>query len=175
MSGRDDRVADRDSHAEGDVAVGFPPRSRFGDELADRAAEEDEVPVGAVIVEDNQLIGEGWNQPIGLCDPSAHAEIQALRSASKSRQNYRLTGATLYVTIEPCIMCAGAMIHARVARVVFGAKESKAGALISQLNLFEQPFINHHPQIKAGVMEQACAAKLSDFFKLKRKPGHRGF
>ncbi|PCI47247.1 MAG: tRNA adenosine(34) deaminase TadA [Moraxellaceae bacterium] len=138
-------------------------------QLAERAADEDEVPVGAVVVCDDQVVGEGWNQPIGQCDPSAHAEIQAIRSASKHRQNYRLTGSTLYVTIEPCIMCAGAIIHARISRVVFGASESKAGALTSQLKLLEQPFINHHPEVLGGVMAQACSARMSRFFKLKRQ------
>lgn len=136
--------------------------------LAQQAAEEDEVPVGAVVVREDRVVGEGWNQPIRQCDPSAHAEIQAIRAASRNLQNYRLTGATLYVTIEPCIMCAGAIIHARISRVVFGARESKAGALFSQLTLLEQPFINHHPEVVGGVLEQACSAEISSFFKRKR-------
>jgi len=142
-------------------------------QLADQAGEQDEVPVGAVIVCDGEVIGEGWNQPIGQCDPSAHAEIQAIRSASKNVQNYRLPGATLYVTIEPCIMCAGAIIHARLARIVFGAQETKAGALVSQLSLFELPFINHRPEVLGGVMAQECSTKMSDFFRMKRARAKR--
>jgi tRNA(adenine34) deaminase len=136
--------------------------------LARRAQEEGEVPVGAVVVLDERVIGEGWNRPISASDPSAHAEIQAMRAAASARKNYRLVGATLYVTLEPCAMCVGAMFHARVRRVVFGAADPKTGAAGSTVNLFEEKRLNHHALVQGGVLAQECAALLSDFFASRR-------
>lgn len=138
-------------------------------ELAQKAAEEGEVPVGAVIVIDDQIVGEGWNRPIGSCDPSAHAEISALRHAAETLGNYRLPGATLYVTIEPCTMCVGAMVHARIDRVVFGAREPKAGAVVSQNNLLQHPAMNTEISYAEGILSEKCSEVMSDFFALRRK------
>lgn len=129
---------------------------------------EDEVPVGAVIVRDGKLIGQGFNRPIGSCDPTAHAEIQAIRQAARSENNYRLSGSTLYVTIEPCAMCVGAIVHARVTTVVFGAREPKAGALLSQLELGSSVHFNHQIEIVEGVMADQCRMIMQAFFKSKR-------
>lgn len=137
--------------------------------LAQHAAEAGEVPVGAVLVSDGQIIGEGSNQPILACDASAHAEIMALRQAGKHQGNYRLPGATLYVTIEPCTMCVGALIHARVERVVFGATEPKGGALVSQLQLMQQSHWNHRLQFEGGVEAERAAALLQTFFRKRRE------
>ncbi|TDN90224.1 tRNA adenosine(34) deaminase TadA [Herminiimonas fonticola] len=128
-----------------------------------------EVPVGAVVVKDGQVIATGFNQPIGTHDPTAHAEIMALRAAATILGNYRLPGCELYVTLEPCAMCSGAMIHARLARVVFGASDPKTGACGSIVNLFEQDQLNHHTQLIGGVMAQECGALLKDFFAERRK------
>ena len=128
-----------------------------------------EVPVGALIVRDNELLSEGWNQPIASHDPSAHAEIQALRTAAKAAQNYRLPDSTLYVTLEPCAMCAGAIIHARVARVVFGAFDPKTGAAGSQLDVLNTDKLNHQVAITGGVLADECGALLRNFFAAKRK------
>ncbi|VAX05574.1 tRNA-specific adenosine-34 deaminase [hydrothermal vent metagenome] len=137
--------------------------------LADRAAGEGEVPVGAVIVRDDEIIGEGWNRPIGEHDPSAHAEIQALRNAGQCVGNYRLPEATLYVTLEPCVMCAGAIIHARIKRVVFGAYDPKGGAAGSVFSLLPSDNrFNHHTECDGGILESECAKQLRDFFKLRR-------
>lgn len=136
--------------------------------LAERAAALNEVPVGAVVVLDDQLIGEGWNQPISGHDPTAHAEIMALRDAAAKTENYRLAGATLYVTIEPCTMCAGAIVHARIKRVVFGAVEPKAGAVVSNNQLFDQSWLNHWPEFTAGVMAEPCSDAISQFFRRRR-------
>ena len=136
--------------------------------LAARAEAEGEVPVGAVLVRDGEVIGEGWNCPIGTHDPSAHAEIQALRAAGAFEQNYRLPGVSLYVTLEPCLMCAGAIFQARLSRVVFGAKEPKTGVAGSTLNLFDNAQLNHHTQCEGGVLEIFCAEKLSSFFAKRR-------
>jgi len=125
-------------------------------ELARRAQGEGEVPVGAVVVLDGNVIGEGWNRPIGACDPTAHAEIQALRAAAATTRNYRLTGATLYVTLEPCDMCLGAMFHARVARAVYGATDPKKQLLKSQV------------RVEGGILAEECGALLSAFFAAKR-------
>ena len=125
-------------------------------ELARRAQEEGEVPVGAVVVLENSILGEGWNRPIAACDATAHAEIQALRSASLKSKNYRLTGATLYVTLEPCDMCVGAMFHARIARVVYGAKDPKKLVL------------KNNVKIEGGLLAQECGTLLSDFFASRR-------
>lgn len=138
-------------------------------ELAERAAELGEVPVGAVVVLDGTVIGVGWNQPISGHDPTAHAEIMALRDAAAKVENYRLVGATLYVTIEPCTMCAGAIIHARIARVVFGAAEPKAGAIISNGQVFDQPWMNHRLEYVGGVEADCCSRRISDFFSQRRK------
>ena len=132
------------------------------------AAMAGEVPVGAVLVRDGKIISRGFNQPIGNSDPSAHAEMIALRSAAQLESNYRLPGTTLYVTLEPCIMCAGAMLHARVERVVFGATEPKTGAAGSVLNVFSEKQINHQTQVEGGIMDDECGQVLRDFFKGRR-------
>ncbi len=137
-------------------------------DLARQAAACDEVPVGALVVLDGEIIGRGSNQPIGRHDPTAHAEIVALRSAAMAVGNYRIPGATLYVTLEPCAMCAGAMIHARVARVVFGASDPKTGVAGSVIDLFAETRLNHHAQIQGGVLADECSALLSQFFAVKR-------
>ena len=142
---------------------------RHAIELAQQGQAHDEVPVGAVIVKDNQVIGEGWNQPIGLHDPSAHAEMVALRAAGKTLSNYRLLDTTLYVTLEPCVMCAGAIIHARVIRVIYGASDPKAGAAGSIIDIFANNKINHHVSLEAGLLSMECGALLTDFFKAKRQ------
>ncbi|MFC1772046.1 tRNA adenosine(34) deaminase TadA [Pseudomonadota bacterium] len=136
--------------------------------LAEQAAQQDEVPVGAVVVLDEEAVGEGWNQPISSCDPTAHAEIIALRDAAQRIGNYRLTGATLYVTLEPCLMCAGAMIHARIERLVFGASDPKRGAVNSTTHAFETQGLNHRVTFTGGVMASACAGRLHDFFRARR-------
>ena len=136
--------------------------------LAAAASQAGEVPVGAVVVREGQIIGRGFNAPISLHDPSAHAEIQALRAAAKAVGNYRLAGCTLYVTLEPCAMCAGAIQHARIARVVFGAKDSKTGACGSVVNLFAEPLLNHHTEVEGGMLAQQCGELLSAFFRERR-------
>ena len=137
--------------------------------LAKRAWEEGEVPVGAVLVHNNQVIGEGWNRPIGRHDPTAHAEIMALRQGGLVLQNYRLIDATLYVTLEPCVMCAGAMVHSRIARLVFGARDAKTGAAGSLMDVLHHPGMNHRVEISEGVLAESCAARLSDFFRWRRE------
>lgn len=137
-------------------------------QLAARAEAEDEVPVGAIIVKDNQLIAEGWNQPIQSHDPSAHAEMQAIREAGKALNNYRLIDTTLYVTLEPCSMCVGAMIHARVSRLVFGAFDVKTGAAGSAISLISDAIHNHKIAVQGGVLEADCRLQLQQFFKKKR-------
>jgi tRNA(adenine34) deaminase len=136
--------------------------------LAASAAGEGEVPVGAVLVRDGLVIGEGYNQPISRCDPTAHAEIVALRAASVAEANYRLPGTTLYVTIEPCTMCVGALMHARVARVVFGAPEPKAGSLVSNLQLSQAQHWNHRIEVCGGVCGDAAAELMQNFFRGRR-------
>jgi tRNA(adenine34) deaminase len=136
--------------------------------LAQRAQDAGEVPVGAVLVLGGQVAGEGFNAPISTADPSAHAEIQALRDAACRAGNYRLPGSTLYVTLEPCAMCVGAMFHARVARVVFGAADPKTGAAGSVIDLFAEPRLNHHARVLGGVLGEECGAMLRDFFLRKR-------
>jgi len=136
--------------------------------LAEHGAAQDEVPVGCVIVRDGVIIGEGWNRPISSNDPTAHAEIVALRDAAQREANYRLTGATLYVTLEPCLMCAGAMIHARIARLVFGAGDPKRGAINSTTHVFETQGLNHHVEVCGGVLENDCAERLQAFFRARR-------
>ena len=137
-------------------------------ELARRAQDEGEVPVGAVVVLDEKILGEGWNRPISAADPTAHAEIQAMRAAATTRKNYRLVGATLYVTLEPCAMCVGAMFHARIRRVVFGASDPKTGAAGSTLDLFQEKRLNHHALVQGGVLAAECGALLSAFFASRR-------
>jgi tRNA(adenine34) deaminase len=127
-----------------------------------------EVPVGAVVVRDGEVIATGFNQPIGTHDPTAHAEIMALRAAATILGNYRLPGCELYVTLEPCAMCSGAMMHARLARVVFGAADPKTGACGSIVNLFEQEQLNHHTEVVGGVLAEECGALLKTFFAERR-------
>jgi len=138
-------------------------------ELARMAAARGEVPVGAVVVSDGVIVGRGMNAPIGQNDPTAHAEIAALREASSTLRNYRLPGCELYVTIEPCAMCAGAIQHARIARLVFGANDPKTGACGSVIDLFAEPRLNHHATAVGGVRAQECGALLSKFFAERRK------
>ncbi len=140
-------------------------------ELAKLAAAAGEVPVGALLVKDGVCIGEGWNNPIGRCDPTAHAEINALRNAASHLHNYRLPNTTLYVTIEPCTMCVGAMIHARVGRLVYGATEPRAGAVVSQLQLPQCGHYNHKMAVVGGVMGEQCGELVSAFFRAKRSAG----
>ena len=143
-------------------------------ELANRAESEGEVPVGAVIIHDDQVIGEGWNRPIVDSDPTAHAEIMALRSAAKKINNYRLIDTTLYVTLEPCIMCTGAIIHSRVKRVVYGATDPKAGAHESAFTILGTDCLNHKVDIERGVLAAECGQVLTDFFRRKREEKKRG-
>jgi tRNA(adenine34) deaminase len=137
--------------------------------LAAQAAALDEVPVGAVLVIDGSVVGEGFNAPIAQSDPTAHAEIRALRAAAAARGNYRLPGSVLYVTLEPCPMCVGAILHARVARVVFGAADPKTGAAGSVIDLFANERLNHHAAVQGGVLEEECAGLLRRFFAAKRE------
>lgn len=136
--------------------------------LAQRARDLGEVPVGALLVRDEDIVAEGWNRPIASHDPSAHAEMVAMREAAALLRNYRLGGLTLYVTLEPCVMCAGAIIHARLARVVFGAKDPKAGAVNSVYDVIANPRLNHRPEWTGGVLEAECGAILQDFFRSRR-------
>ncbi|QKX18837.1 tRNA adenosine(34) deaminase TadA [Microbulbifer sp. YPW1] len=136
--------------------------------LAAKGAELGEVPVGALVVLDGEIIGEGFNQPISTSDPSAHAEVKALRDAASRRNNYRLPGATLYVTIEPCTMCFGTLIHARIARLVYGAAEPRAGVVASQLQLAEQTFFNHKIEVEGGVLAAEAGALVREFFQKRR-------
>ncbi|WP_414641552.1 tRNA adenosine(34) deaminase TadA [Buttiauxella sp.] len=136
--------------------------------LARRAWEEGEVPVGAVLVHNNQVIGEGWNRPIGRHDPTAHAEIMALRQGGLVLQNYRLLETTLYVTLEPCVMCAGAMVHGRIGHLVFGARDAKTGAIGSLMDVLGHPGMNHQVTVAEGVLAEECSAMLSDFFRARR-------
>ena len=137
--------------------------------LAAEAALEGEVPVGAVVVKDGAIIGRGSNAPIGRHDPSAHAEILALRDAASSIGNYRLVGCTLYVTLEPCAMCSGAIQHARIARLVYGAKDPKTGACGSVVDLMAEPRLNHHAEVTGGVVAEECGTILSNFFATRRR------
>lgn len=137
-------------------------------ELARTGGEQGEVPVGAVVVVDGEIVGEGFNAPISLHDPTAHAEIRAMRAAAERLGNYRLSGATLYVTLEPCAMCAGAMMHARIGRVVFGAPDPKTGACGSVVDLFAEDKLNHHANVTGGVLAEACGAVLRSFFQARR-------
>ena len=136
--------------------------------LAERAYQQGEVPVGAVIVLDNKMVGEGWNQPISQHDPTAHAEMLALRAAGLATGNYRLPNTTLYVTLEPFVMCAGALVHARVGRVVFGAYDLKTGAAGSVFNMLLDKRHNHQVQLTGGVLQQLCVEQIQAFFKERR-------
>lgn len=136
--------------------------------LARHAEAAGEVPVGAVVVQEGEIIGEGWNQPIRSHDPSAHAEMVALRAAATRSKNYRLPGATLYVTLEPCTMCAGAIVHARLARVVYGAADPKAGAADSVFQLLNSPALNHRAEVNGGVLGEESSELLKAFFQLRR-------
>lgn len=137
--------------------------------LAEQGAALGEVPVGAVLVQEGEIIGRGYNSPISLNDPSAHAEVQAIRAAASHLENYRLPETTLYVTLEPCHMCAGLIVHARIARVVFAAHEPRAGAAESQGCFFSQAFLNHKVEVQGGVLAEASAQMLRAFFKARRK------
>jgi tRNA(adenine34) deaminase len=156
---------------QGDPARVVDPDERFMRAALDeavKAGERGEVPVGAVVVLNAVIVGAGFNQPIGGHDPTAHAEIVALRDAATRQANYRLTGATLYVTIEPCQMCVGAMVHARIARVVYGAREPKAGAVESAMRAHEHPALNHRISATGGVLEQECRELIQRFFRERR-------
>ena len=137
--------------------------------LADRAGNEGEVPIGAVVVKDGELLGEGWNSVIAYQDPTAHAEVVAMRDAAKMTGNYRLTGATVYVTLEPCTMCAGAMIHARIDKLVFAAKEPKAGVVCSTCSLLDEPRYNHRVSWQGGVLAEDSKERLQAFFRERRQ------
>ena len=136
--------------------------------LARQAAQKDEVPVGAVVVRGKQIVGRGFNQPIGQHDPTAHAEIMALRDAAQNLGNYRLPGCTLVVTVEPCTMCAGALVHARIERLIFGAREPKAGAVCSSARVLDNLGLNHKVIVIEGVLEKECKALMSGFFQGRR-------
>lgn len=138
-------------------------------QLAQEAAAAGEVPVGAIVVKNGEIIGRGYNAPISTHDPSAHAEIRAMRDAAEHLGNYRLVDCTLYVTLEPCAMCSGAIQHARIAKVFFGASDPKTGACGSVINLMAEPKLNHHTEITGGVLAEQCGKLLSDFFALRRK------
>ncbi|WP_431311442.1 tRNA adenosine(34) deaminase TadA [Paraburkholderia aromaticivorans] len=169
--------------ASSDPALGEPPASSTVPEVSERdrrfmalaqaAAEKaraaGEVPVGAVLVRGDEVIATGFNHPIGGHDPSAHAEMAALRAAAQAVENYRLPGCELYVTLEPCLMCAGAIMHARIARVVFGARDPKTGACGSVVDAFANPLLNHHTTVIGGVLENECGAALKSFFAERRR------
>ncbi|HQU88526.1 MAG TPA: tRNA adenosine(34) deaminase TadA [Denitromonas sp.] len=137
-------------------------------DLARQAADAGEVPVGALVVCQGEVVGRGFNQPIGRHDPTAHAEVVALRDAAARVGNYRLPGCELFVTLEPCMMCAGAMMHARIARVVYGARDAKTGVAGSVLNLFDETRLNHHARVEGGVLADECSRMLSEFFAMRR-------
>jgi len=139
--------------------------------MAERAEEEGEVPIGAVVVHEDRIVGRGWNRNIGLNDPSAHAEILAMREAGRALGNHRLVNCSLYVTLEPCPMCVGAMIHARLQRVVFGCNDPKTGAAGGKFDLLLDPAHNHAPAVSGGCMEDRCSELLRTFFRKRRKAG----
>ncbi len=138
-------------------------------DAATEAGRAGEVPVGAIVVKEGIVVGRGWNQPISGHDPTGHAEIRALRDAATRLGNYRLPGCELFVTLEPCVMCAGAIMHARISRLVFGAADPKTGACGSVINLFAEPRLNHHCSASGGLLAEECGALLSEFFTARRK------
>jgi tRNA(adenine34) deaminase len=142
---------------------------RYAIRLAQRAEDFGEVPVGAVLVKNEKVIAEGWNQVIELHDSTAHAEIVAIRQAGEKVKNYRLINTTLYVTLEPCVMCMGAIAHARIQRLVFGAFDEKRGCVCNALHLTNAPFLNHHVEWQGGILEETCSQLLKDFFAARRK------
>jgi len=151
-----------------ETAMGDADYMRMALALASQARAAGEVPVGAVVVKDGEVVGRGFNAPISRHDPSAHAEMMALRDAALRLENYRLVGCELFVTIEPCLMCAGAIMHARIARLVYGASDPKTGVCGSVLNVFEERRLNHHTEVEGGVLAEECGAALSDFFAMRR-------
>ena len=151
-----------------DAAATYETWMRRALTLAARAGESGEVPVGALVIVDGHVVGEGWNQPIATSDPTAHAEIVAMRAASRAVKNYRLSGATLVVTVEPCLMCVGAMVHARIGTVVYGAPEPRAGALGSAIAAHDTPGLNHRLAVVGGVLADDCRALIQTFFKERR-------
>lgn len=168
-----DQAGDDSARASGNRSGGakVEMHERFMDLALDearRAAECGEVPVGAVVVADGEIVGRGFNQPIGSNDPTAHAEIVALRAAARAAGNYRLTGSTLYVTVEPCLMCVGAMVHARIGALVYGADEPKSGAIRSAVHALELPGLNHQFEVITGAREEACRELIQGFFRQKR-------
>lgn len=138
-------------------------------EQAKLGALRGEVPVGAVVVHEGEVVGSGFNCPISTSDPSAHAEMVAIRAAAAKLDNYRLPGSSLYVTLEPCSMCAGLIVHSRIARVIYGTTEPKAGVAVSRGQFFQQDFLNHRVLVEGGVLAEACSSLLSDFFKARRQ------
>ena len=158
-------LPDTESDAAHAADVAFMARAL---ELARRAEAAGEVPVGAVIVRDGAIIAEGWNRPISANDPTAHAEVVAMRAAGRALGTYRLTGTTLYVTLEPCAMCASAMVHARVQRLVFAATDPRAGAAGSVFNIVQHPALNHRIECTGGVLAEECGTLLRQFFKARR-------
>ena len=156
---------DTESDAAGAADVAFMTRAL---ELARRAEAAGEVPVGAVIVRGGEIVAEGWNRPIGANDPTAHAEVVAMRAAGQALGTYRLTGTTLYVTLEPCAMCASAMVHARVKRLVFAATDPRAGAAGSVFNIVQHPALNHRMACTGGVLAEECGSLLRQFFQARR-------
>jgi tRNA(adenine34) deaminase len=157
-----DSLQDTDTRAEDQAHM------RRALQLALRARDAGEVPVGALVVAEGRVAGEGWNRPISAKDATSHAETEAIRAACATLGNYRLTGATLYVTLEPCAMCIGAIFHARIARVVFGAADPKTGAAGSVIDLFAEKRLNHHATVQGGVLAAECGALLRDFFAARR-------
>jgi tRNA(adenine34) deaminase len=149
------------------------PFMRAALEEARAAAADGEVPVGALVVLGGEVVGRGRNRPIAASDPTAHAEVEALRDAARRVGNYRLTGATLYVSVEPCAMCAGACLHARIAEVVFGAADDKAGAVVSRARLLDEPALNHHVRVTGGVLAAEAGELLQAFFRTRRAEGYR--
>lgn len=135
---------------------------------ARKGAELGEVPVGAILVRDGTIIGRGFNQPISSHDPSAHAEMVALRQAALADNNYRLPGTTLYVTLEPCTMCSGLLVHSRINRLVFGASEPRSGAVVSRAQVLDQPWLNHRVLVEGGVLAEECGVLLTEFFRARR-------
>jgi len=141
---------------------------RYALELAEQAGRLNEIPIGAVVVKDGEIIGRGFNRPITASDPSAHAEIEALRDAALALGNYRLSGTSMVVTVEPCTMCAGALIHARIERLIFGAREPRAGAIFSAAQVLDNPNLNHRVEVVEGVLANECSKLMSDFFQERR-------